>query len=73
MATPPPSLPPKHHKGKAKNEAAPRVDLLRVLKEIDDSFLRASESAKEVSTLLEANRMHYHSNFADNAKGQGQY
>jgi hypothetical protein len=44
-----------------------------VLKEIDDSFLRASESAKEVSTLLEANRMHYHSNFADNAKGQGQY
>ncbi|XP_047093024.1 protein ALTERED PHOSPHATE STARVATION RESPONSE 1-like [Lolium rigidum] len=104
MATPPPTLPPKHPKkkkgkGKAKPknkevhhqhtesapvvtgwgkaghgkvapaEAAPRVDLLRVLKEIDDSFLRASESAKEVSTLLEANRMHYHSNFADNAKG----
>jgi hypothetical protein len=111
MATPPPTLPPKHPKkkkgkGKAKAKtkeahhqhtesappvtlvagwgkaghgkvapaeaAAPRVDLLRVLKEIDDSFLRASESAKEVSTLLEANRMHYHSNFADNAKGQGQ-
>ncbi|XP_071680414.1 protein ROLLING AND ERECT LEAF 2-like [Lolium perenne] len=82
--TPPPSLPPKHPKkntgkGKAKNkevhhqhtESAPRVDLLlRVLKEVDDRFLRASESAKEVSTLLEANRMHYHSNFADNAKGQ---
>jgi hypothetical protein len=83
LRTPPPSLPPKHPKkntgkGKAKNkevhhqhtESAPRVDLLlRVLKEVDDSFLRASESAKEVSTLLEANRMHYHSN----AKGQGQY
>ncbi|XP_047074400.1 nitrate regulatory gene2 protein-like [Lolium rigidum] len=66
MPTLPPSLPPKHPKKKKG-----RVDLLGVLKEIDDSFLRASESAKEVSTLLEANMMHYHSNFANNAKGQG--
>lgn len=44
----------------------PRVDLLRVLAEIDERFLKASESAGEVSKVLEANRMHYHSNFADN-------
>ncbi|CAL4908036.1 unnamed protein product [Urochloa decumbens] len=44
----------------------PRVDLLRVLAEIDERFLKASESAGEVSKVLEANRMHYHSNFVDN-------
>ncbi|KAK3135671.1 hypothetical protein QOZ80_5BG0421970 [Eleusine coracana subsp. coracana] len=44
----------------------PRVDLLRVLAEIDERFLKASQSAGEVSKVLEANRMHYHSNFVDN-------
>ncbi|CAN6360231.1 unnamed protein product [Urochloa humidicola] len=44
----------------------PRVDLLRVLAEIDERFLKASQSASEVSKVLEANRMHYHSNFVDN-------
>jgi hypothetical protein len=42
------------------------VDLLRVLAEIDERFLKAAESAGEVSKVLEANRMHYHSNFVDN-------
>ncbi|GLJ38758.1 hypothetical protein SUGI_0790170 [Cryptomeria japonica] len=41
-------------------------DLLEVLQEIDDQFLKASESGQEVSKMLEANRLHYHSNFADN-------
>ncbi|KAL0372124.1 UNVERIFIED_CONTAM: protein ROLLING AND ERECT LEAF 2 [Sesamum calycinum] len=42
------------------------VDLLKVLSEIDDHFLKASQSAQEVSKMLEATRLHYHSNFADN-------
>ncbi|XVF89222.1 hypothetical protein PTKIN_Ptkin19aG0112600 [Pterospermum kingtungense] len=42
------------------------VNLMQVLNEIDDHFLRASESAQEVSKMLEATRLHYHSNFADN-------
>lgn len=46
--------------------AAPRVSLLEVLNQIDDHFLKASESAQEVSKMLEATRLHYHSNFADN-------
>lgn len=55
--------------GKVVPAEMPRVDLLRVLAEIDERFLKASESAGEVSKVLEANRMHYHSNFADN-RGQ---
>lgn len=55
--------------GKVVPAEVPRVDLLRVLAEIDDRFLKASESAGEVSMALEANRMHYHSNFADTGKG----
>ena len=51
--------------GKVVPAEVPRVDLLQVLAEIDDRFLKASESAGEVSKALEANRMHYHSNFAD--------
>ncbi|KAJ1262756.1 hypothetical protein BS78_09G134300 [Paspalum vaginatum] len=51
--------------GKVVPAEKPRVDLLRVLADIDDSFLKASESSGEVSKVLEANRMHYHSNFAD--------
>lgn len=44
----------------------PKMNLLQVLNELDDHFLRAYESAHEVSKMLEATRMHYHSNFADN-------
>lgn len=42
------------------------ADFFKVLGEIDDHFLKASENAQEVSKMLEANRLHYHSNFADN-------
>ena len=43
-------------------QAARLGDILRGL---DDHFLKASDSAHEVSKMLEAARMHYHSNFAD--------
>lgn len=46
--------------------AVSNVSLLQVLMVLDEHFLRASESAHEVSKMLEATRMHYHSNFADN-------
>ncbi|XP_057957390.1 nitrate regulatory gene2 protein [Malania oleifera] len=49
-----------------RNNAASSVNLLRILRAIDDFFLKASESAQEVSKMLEATRLHYHSNFADN-------
>ncbi|CAI9093476.1 OLC1v1028981C1 [Oldenlandia corymbosa var. corymbosa] len=42
------------------------VELLKILGDVDDHFLKASECAQEVSKMLEATRMHYHSNFADN-------
>ncbi|CAI9759657.1 unnamed protein product [Fraxinus pennsylvanica] len=42
------------------------VDLSKILGMIDDHFLKASQSAQEVSKMLEATRLHYHSNFADN-------
>lgn len=42
------------------------VDLLKILSEIDDHFLKASQSSQAVSKMLEATRLHYHSNFADN-------
>ncbi|KAL6144723.1 hypothetical protein ACLB2K_055414 [Fragaria x ananassa] len=42
------------------------LSLLQVFEEIDNDFLKASESAHEVSKMLEATRLHYHSNFADN-------
>lgn len=42
------------------------VNLLKIFTELDDYFLKASESAHEVSKMLEATRLHYHSNFADN-------
>ncbi|KAJ0523622.1 hypothetical protein HanIR_Chr10g0495841 [Helianthus annuus] len=41
------------------------LNLLQIFTELDDCFLKASESASEVSKMLEANRLHYHSNFAD--------
>ncbi|KAI3853079.1 hypothetical protein MKW92_042451 [Papaver armeniacum] len=43
------------------------VSLLQVLAALDDHFLKASESAHDVSKMLEATRLHYHSNFADNS------
>lgn len=42
------------------------VNLLQIFAELDDHFLKASESAHDVSKMLEATRLHYHSNFADN-------
>lgn len=42
------------------------MNLLQVFVELDDHFLQASESAHDVSKMLEATRLHYHSNFADN-------
>ncbi|GMI81438.1 hypothetical protein like AT5G25590 [Hibiscus trionum] len=47
-------------------KAVSGVNLMEVLNEIDDHFLKASETAQEVSKMLEATRLHYHSNFADN-------
>ncbi|KAL2543110.1 hypothetical protein Adt_04088 [Abeliophyllum distichum] len=37
------------------------VDFLKILNQIDDHFFKASENAQEVSKMLDANRMHYHS------------
>ncbi|KAJ3676303.1 hypothetical protein LUZ60_003715 [Juncus effusus] len=53
-------------KGKMVPSEAPGVSLLQILADLDEHYLKASESAIEVSKMLEANRMHYHSNFADN-------
>jgi hypothetical protein len=36
-----------------------------ILRRLDDEFLKASQGAHEVSKMLEAARMHYHSNFAE--------
>ncbi|XVE52102.1 hypothetical protein DITRI_Ditri02bG0094400 [Diplodiscus trichospermus] len=49
-----------------KRSAKGNFNLLQVFAELDDHFLKASESAHEVSKMLEATRLHYHSNFADN-------
>lgn len=61
--TPPPPPPPVME---AKRMVKHNVNLLQVFAELDDHFLQASESAHEVSKMLEATRLHYHSNFADN-------
>ncbi|KAI4337461.1 hypothetical protein L6164_015876 [Bauhinia variegata] len=47
-------------------KVAPSVTLMQILSALDDNFLKASESAQEVNKMLEATRLHYHSNFADN-------
>uniref|UniRef100_A0A0A9E1N1 DUF632 domain-containing protein n=1 Tax=Arundo donax TaxID=35708 RepID=A0A0A9E1N1_ARUDO len=53
-------------KGRAVVMAPPQPARLGdVLRKLDDHFLKASESAHEVSKMLEAARMHYHSNFAE--------
>ncbi|XP_061359569.1 nitrate regulatory gene2 protein isoform X2 [Gastrolobium bilobum] len=46
--------------------AKQNVNLFQIFTDLDDHFLKASESAHEVSKMLEATRLHYHSNFADN-------
>ncbi|KAG7972894.1 hypothetical protein I3843_07G204200 [Carya illinoinensis] len=51
---------------KKMGKAAPGVSLMKILTDLDDHFLKASQSAQEVSNMLEATRLHYHSNFADN-------
>ncbi|MED6174014.1 hypothetical protein PIB30_064964 [Stylosanthes scabra] len=50
----------------AKRNGKQGVNLMQVFNELDDHFLKASECAHEVSKMLEATRLHYHSNFADN-------
>ncbi|KAL6985390.1 hypothetical protein U1Q18_018765 [Sarracenia purpurea var. burkii] len=50
----------------SKSKAGSSANLMKILGAIDDHFLKASEAAQEVSKMLEATRMHYHSNFADN-------
>ncbi|KAM7480441.1 hypothetical protein LguiA_028654 [Lonicera macranthoides] len=52
--------------GKRTGKVGAPVNLFQVFTGLDDAFLKASESAHEVSKMLEANRLHYHSNFADN-------
>ncbi|XP_078441799.1 protein ROLLING AND ERECT LEAF 2-like [Wolffia australiana] len=42
------------------------VSFMQILIGLDDHFLKAYESAQGVSGMLEAKRLHYHSNFADN-------
>ncbi|GLU22189.1 hypothetical protein SLE2022_382820 [Rubroshorea leprosula] len=49
-----------------KRVAKGSFNLLTIFEDLDDHFLKASESAHEVSKMLEATRLHYHSNFADN-------
>lgn len=44
------------------------VNLLKVFKEIDDCFISASESAFEVSRILEANKLHHQSIRDDRGK-----
>jgi hypothetical protein len=38
-------------------------DLLDVIKEVDDLFLKAADSAETVSNILETRKVHYHSSF----------
>ncbi|KAK4349967.1 hypothetical protein RND71_029280 [Anisodus tanguticus] len=52
--------------GESKKKGVGQFNLLQIFSELDDCFLKASESAHGVSKMLEANRLHYHSNFADN-------
>lgn len=52
-------------KGKAVMVTTQALRLGDVLRRLDDHFLKASQGAHEVSKMLEAARMHYHSNFAE--------
>ena len=44
-------------------------DLIDVLREVDDCFLRAAECGENVSRLLETKRTYYHSTFSNNLRG----
>lgn len=48
-----------------KKKSGGSVSLVQIFIDLDDCFLKASESAHDVSRMLEATRLHYHSNFAD--------
>ncbi|KAL6627903.1 hypothetical protein ACP70R_031629 [Stipagrostis hirtigluma subsp. patula] len=50
---------------KGKMVTSGTASLLAIVAQLDDHFLRASESAHDVSKRLEATRMHYHDNHAD--------
>lgn len=45
-------------------------DLLDVIKEVDDLFLKAADSAETVSNILETRKVHYHSSFSENLRGE---
>lgn len=82
VKTPKPGKPPKKG-GDPKDEGHAKVnkelaltitekggrDLLDVLKEVDDCFLRAAEAGENVSRMLETRKAHYHSSFSDNVRG----
>ncbi|RZC50352.1 hypothetical protein C5167_018786 [Papaver somniferum] len=48
------------------NRSGKVLNMMDLLKELDNHFLSAFQSAAEVSKMLEANRLHFHSNYADN-------
>ncbi|KAK2982621.1 hypothetical protein RJ640_015000 [Escallonia rubra] len=60
------TAPPDVRRGSGGGKVGSSANLLKILNDIDDHFLKASECAQEVSKMLEATRLHYHSNFADN-------
>lgn len=45
------------------------MNMIQVLSEVDNHFIMASESAREVSVILQATRLHYHSNFSNTTGG----
>ncbi|CAK9279071.1 unnamed protein product, partial [Sphagnum jensenii] len=47
-------------------------DLLDVIKEVDDLFLKAADSAETVSNILETRKVHYHSSFSENLREVGE-
>ncbi|KAG0572547.1 hypothetical protein KC19_VG104400 [Ceratodon purpureus] len=47
-------------------------DLLDVLKEVDDCFMKAAESGENVSRMLETKKAHYHSSFSDSLRVVGE-
>ncbi|CAN1133167.1 Protein ROLLING AND ERECT LEAF 2 [Linum perenne] len=62
MEKEPPPLPPQPQMKRMMRG----LSLMQIFTELDNHFLAASESAHEVSKMLEATKLHYHSNFADN-------
>ncbi|CAN6459701.1 unnamed protein product [Victoria cruziana] len=49
----------------AKRTKGGSADLMQILHKLDEQFLKAAESGQAVTKMLEAHRLHYHSNFAD--------